>query len=207
MNFKEIIVTRRDTRHFTSAIVPEPVIERALEAAHHAPSVGLSQPWRFVFIESVELRKKIYQNFSKEREKAESIAAKDASLSPEKLAIHRNLKLEAILEAPKGMIVFCEAPPDNSYTIGTTSQKLTFSWSVACAIQNFWLSLTSDKFSMGWVSILNYPELNSDLEVPQHWEPLGYFCIGQPADDYKGKPMLESTGWKSKQESPTVIYR
>lgn len=42
------IAERRDMRHFSGGEVPAEVLARLLEAAHHAPSVGLMQPWRFV---------------------------------------------------------------------------------------------------------------------------------------------------------------
>src|ERR687887_901927 len=44
------IFSRRDVRsHFIEGKnVPNDVIWRILDAAHHAPSVGFSQPWNFI---------------------------------------------------------------------------------------------------------------------------------------------------------------
>ena len=50
------IAERRDMRHFSGGEVPAEVLARLLEAAHHAPSVGLMQPWRFVRIRDAQLR-------------------------------------------------------------------------------------------------------------------------------------------------------
>src|SRR4051794_269489 len=43
-----IIRSRRDVRRFRPDLVPADILDRLLAAAHAAPSVGHSQPWRFV---------------------------------------------------------------------------------------------------------------------------------------------------------------
>lgn len=192
MDLMEAIARRRDTRHFTVDEVPKSVLDRALTAAIQAPSVGMSQPYRFVDI-SASNRQRLLDNFSTQRTLAETQIE-----APERLALHRTLKLEALLDAPILLAVFC-AYPLEQYTLGVIGNQRALEWSCACAVQNLWLALTADGFGAGWVTILDLKRLATQLDVPSHWEPMGVLCIGKPATDYSGKPMLEELGWKSRE--------
>ncbi|KOP25757.1 cob(II)yrinic acid a,c-diamide reductase [Hapalosiphon sp. MRB220] len=202
MELEQCLRLRRDTRHFTKDDVPESVLKKALAAAHCAPSVGLSEPWRFVVIRNQQTKTILKQSFLQLRAKAEA----NLTSEEDKLKLHKSLKLEAIEDAPIGLAVFCEYPKE-SYTIGTVWTEETLKWSCVCAIQNLWLSLTEQGYSAGWVSILDYDQLKQVLGVPDDWEALGYLCIGKPATDYDGQPMLQKLGWKQRCSEPVVIYR
>jgi 5,6-dimethylbenzimidazole synthase len=188
----EAIISRRDTRHFNSEKVPDDVLERALIAALHAPSVGLSQPCRFINI-SDSNRQSLSQNFVNKR-----LLAEDDIDDSDRLALHRSLKLESLAEAPILLAVFCVYPEDE-YTIGIIGNRRALEWSCACAIQNLWLALTAEGYAAGWVTILDLEMVAAKLSVPSNWEPMGIICIGKPATDYGGKPMLEQLGWRSRE--------
>lgn len=203
MDIEQCIRSRRDTRHFCSTPVPDYVVQKALEAAHHAPSVGLSEPWRFVLVRSKERRAQIFDNFERCRQQAEDRLAK----TPERQRLHASLKLEAILSAPVGLAVFCCEPKPEQYILGASTETRTLEWSVACAIQNLWLSLTAQGYGAGWVSILDFKALKQILATPDHWRPLAYLCIGKPATDYDGQPMLQQLGWRQQRPQPIVLSR
>lgn len=202
MELKECLKLRRDTRHFTNDPVPDNFLEEALNAAHMAPSVGLSEPWRFVVIKNDETKRIIKSNFERARANAETTK----NMDKQSLDIHKSLKLEAITSSPMGIAVFSAVDTDG-YILGTSTNRDTLNWSVACAIQNMWLSLTENGYSLGWVSILDYQSLKATLKVPSNWHPLGYLCIGKPADDYDSQPMLQQKGWKKQSDAPTVLFR
>lgn len=204
MELEECLKARRDTRHFLPDPVPQQVLNKALAAAHMAPSVGLSEPWRFVSVESTENRAFVKKLFNEARQKAQKQVADEQDEA--RSALHQSLKLEAILDAPVGLAVFCELPSEN-YTIGVIGTPQTLMWSVACAIQNLWLSLTDQGYGAGWVSILDFEQLKKELDVPEAWLPLGYLCIGKPATDYDKKPMLQNQGWKQRTPEPIVLKR
>ena len=190
MDLFEAIIKRRDTRHFTTDEVPQSVIEICLQAAKNAPSVGLTEPARFLFVDDVNLKQKIYDNFLVESSNAL------AKIKDNKRAeIYKNLQLQGIIEAPLGMIVCSDHRTLKDYTIGVQTMKESIDWSVCCAIQNFWLALTSQGFSLGWVSIMNNRKLKKLINIPDHYKPLGYFCIGKPATNYDNMPMLQQKGW------------
>ncbi len=201
MDLYEAISRRRDTRHFLSDAVPSEILDRALSAAIAAPSVGLSQPWRFIDISSWN-RQLLFDNFAHMRQEAEvGIAV------PEQKQLYQSLKLEALKEAPILLACFCAYPSEDEFTLGIIGQRRSLEWSCACAIQNLWLSLTAEGYGAGWVTILDLPKLKAQLECPLSWEPLGVLCIGKPATDYGQKPMLEQLQWRSPERKIEEFYQ
>ncbi len=200
MNLHDILLMRRDTRHFTTDAVPDEVLQKALSAAHLAPSVGLSEAIRFYLVKEYDVKKSIYELFESENNGIKKALAADAPA----LNKYDTIKLQAILEAPVGMIVTTDYSVLNKFTIGVSGTADTLQWSSVCAVQNMWLSLTEQGYSLGWVSILNYNKLKTLLQLPAHEFPLGYFCIGKPATDYDKQPMLQQIGWKDKASVPIV---
>nr|WP_288833653.1 nicotinate-nucleotide--dimethylbenzimidazole phosphoribosyltransferase [uncultured Flavobacterium sp.] len=198
-NLDEIIKSRRDTRHFTNDAVPDAVIEKALEAGHWAPSVGLTEATKYYLIKSAEIKKAVKDLFLEYDKKA--AACTDDELQKVQ---YQNLKLEAIEDAPLGLVICYDRSVLNHFTIGTVGSNEAIKFSAVCAAQNIWLSLTEQGYSMGWVSILNYYQFKKILGLPEHIEPLGYFCVGKPATNYENQPMLQQLHWKQKTEAPFV---
>lgn len=197
MNLEDILKSRRDTRHFTADEVPDEVIHKALQAGHWAPSVGLTDATRYYLIKSTEVKSAIKDLFLDYNKKAEMLTD-----NPEQKEHYKSLKLEAIEEAPIGLIIAYDRSVLNQFTIGTVGSNEAVKFSSVCAAQNIWLSLTEQGYGMGWVSILNYYQFKKILDLPEHIEPLGYFCIGKPATNYDNQPMLQQLHWKQKSEAP-----
>ena len=196
-NLDDILKSRRDTRHFTADEVPDEVIEKALQAGHWAPSVGLTDATRYYIIKSAEVKSAIKDLFLDYNKKAESLTD-----NPEQKEHYKSLKLEAIEEAPIGLIIAYDRSVLNQFTIGTVGSNEAVKFSSVCAAQNIWLSLTDQGYGMGWVSILNYYQFKKILDLPDNIEPLGYFCVGKPATNYDNQPMLQQLHWKKKSEAP-----
>lgn len=199
MNLDEIIKSRRDTRHFTQDEVPDEVIQKALQAGHYAPSVGLTDATKYYLIKSAEIKKAIKNLFLDYDKKATNLTDDEEQKSQ-----YKALKLEAIEEAPLGLVIAYDRSVLNNFTIGTVGSNEAIKFSAVCAAQNIWLSLTEQGYSMGWVSILNYYQFKQLLGLPENIEPLGYFCVGKPATNYDNQPMLQQLNWKQKQENPIV---
>ena len=196
-NLDDILKSRRDTRHFTTDEVPDDVIQKALQAGHWAPSVGLTDATRYFLIKSNEVKtsiKKLFLDYNKK--------AAELTDNKEQKELYNSLKLEAIEEAPIGLIIAYDRSVLNQFTIGTIGSNEAVKFSSVCAAQNIWLSLTEQGYGMGWVSILNYYQFKKILDLPDNIEPLGYFCIGKPATNYNNQPMLQQLHWKQKSEAP-----
>jgi 5,6-dimethylbenzimidazole synthase len=185
------IYERRDVRSsFTPEPVSEEILGRLLNAAHHAPSVGLMQPWEFIVIRDVSVRRKVHEAFNRAREAASRIYQDD-----EQRARYLNLKLAGILEAPVNMCVLCDPTTGRGHGLGRQTMPETPFYSTVCAIQNLWLAARAEGIGVGWVSIVNVPDLKALLGIPEHIVPVGYLCIGH-VSRFDAQPELESKGWE-----------
>jgi 5,6-dimethylbenzimidazole synthase len=61
----ELFRWRRDVRHFRADPVPPALLDALLRTAALAPSVGLSQPWRFVTVDDPTRRAAVRANFAR----------------------------------------------------------------------------------------------------------------------------------------------
>ncbi|WP_205623563.1 nicotinate-nucleotide--dimethylbenzimidazole phosphoribosyltransferase [Anditalea andensis] len=195
----DILRSRRDTRHFTDEPVPDEVLEKALRAGHMAPTVGLTDATQYYVIKNKEVKQEIKKLFQKYNQKASDLIENETQRDA-----YTALKLEAIVDAPLGLVVGYDRSVLNTFTIGTIASNDTIRFSAVCAVQNIWLSLTEQGYGMGWVSILDHYQFKKLIALPEEVEPLGYFCIGKPATDYGHQPMLQQQGWKQKSAAPTV---
>src|SRR6266542_2711802 len=128
-----VIDSRRDVRAFRRDSVPDPVLERILEAAHHAPSVGFMQPWNFIVIRDLATRARIKDVFLRENERAAENYAGDRA------ALYRSLKLEGLEEAPINLCVTCDRTRGGPHVLGRNTIVDTDLDSTCCAVQHLWL--------------------------------------------------------------------
>lgn len=196
---EELLQLRRDTRHFTADPVPQEVLDKALQAGHMAPTVGLTDATHYYVVRSAEVKAAIKLLFSTANDQAAQLIQDE-----QQKELYRVLKLEAITDAPLGLVICYDRSVLNDFTIGTVASNETLKFSAVCAVQNIWLSLTEQGYSLGWVSILNYYRFKQVLGLNEDMEPLGYFCIGKPATDYNHQPMLQQLGWKTRAPGPKV---
>ncbi len=187
---KQIMLSRRDIRgnKFIKKRIDNDILDEILSAANCAPSVGFSQPWKFVIVKNKEKRDEIYQEFVKENEKAKKIFKNKK--------IYSKLKLEGIKESYLNLAVFYEKPKKE--ILGQTSQKKMGEYSVVCAIQNLWLMARAYNIGLGWVSILNPKKVKKILGIKKEYKLVGYLTLGY-VDEFLDKPELETIGWEKKK--------
>lgn len=196
------IFERRDVRtHFTKREIPPNTLAKILEAAHHAPSVGYSQPWNFILIKEFETRMLVKNSFIREREKSISLL----NGATERQKLYLSLKLEGILESSINICVTYDPKRFGPFVIGRTSISETGVYSVCCAIQNLWLAARVEGIGIGWVSILSVPDLKKILCLPDHVVPIAYLCVGYVSDFYSN-PDLERAGWLDRMALSDVIH-
>lgn len=184
------ILSRRDTRsEFLPDPVPDELISRLLVAAHHAPSVGFMQPWSFILVRDVDVRRQVHEAFAKAHAEA-------ALMFPERLRdTYRALKLEGIMDAPLNICVTCDRDRAGPAVIGRTHIRAMDLYSVACAVQNLWLAARAEGLGVGWVSIFDNGTVQRILNIPKRVVPIAYLCIGR-VRGYHARPELETAGWR-----------
>ena len=191
---------RRDVRHFRPDPVDPALLEACLAAIALAPSVGLSEPWRLVRVESPTARAMARANFS---------AANAAALrgySGEKARLYAGLKLSGMQEAPVQLAVFCDEATQKGAGLGAASMPEMRRYSVVAAIQLFWLAARARGLGVGWVSILDPARLCADLEVPEAWRLVAYLCVGWPEAEAE-RPELEKLGWEARASGLEILTR
>jgi len=196
------VFSRRDVRsHFIDKKIPDDILVKILNAAHHAPSVGFSQPWDFILIKNKTTKLKVKESFTKEREK--SIPLLDNDLERQDKYI--NLKLEGILESDINICVTYNPEKFGPFILGRTSIPETGEYSVCCAIQNLWLAARAEGIGVGWVSILSIEDLRKILNLPDHIKPIAYLCLGY-VNKFEVRPDLEKSGWLKRAILSEVIH-
>ena len=194
------IYSRRDVRsHFTSEPIEDEVLTRILNAAHHAPSVGFSQPWNFILIKDFDTRKKIKESFDIERKRSSKLVEEP------KRSKYLSFKLEGILDSPVNVCVTYDPSRFGPFVIGRSSIPDTGLYSVCCAIQNLWLAARTEGIGLGWVSILSNEILKKQLQLPEHILPVAYLCLGR-VSEFAKKPDLETAGWLDRLELKDVVF-
>jgi len=189
---RDLMEWRRDVRRFLADPVEAAVLDRCLDAFRLAPSVGLSEPWRVVMVESVAARAAALVNY--ESANAEALQG----YSDEKAALYARLKLSGMREAPVHLAVFCDEGTDQGSGLGAATMPETRAYSVVGAITHFWLAARAEGLGVGWVSILDPARLAADLDVPADWRLIGYLCVGWP-EAVADTPELERAGWEARQ--------
>ena len=197
----DLILWRRDIRKFRTDPLPTGSIDRLLRLACLAPSVGLSEPWRFVLVADPVRRQLIRENF--QAANAEALA----SYSGDRAGRYAALKLEGLSEAPVHLAAFAEPDPDQGAKVGRRTMPETVAYSVVTAIHTLWLAARAEGIGVGWVSILDPATIARDLDVPLHWQFIGYFCIGFPMDAAADTPELERANWEKRADPASFVFR
>lgn len=194
----ELIRWRRDVRRFRTDPIAPAVLDELLGLAALAPSVGNSQPWRFVKVNSPARRAAIRRNFEAcNRDALADYAGAQAKLYAE-------LKLAGLDRAPVQLAVFVDEATEVGFGLGRKTMPETLSYSVVTAIHTLWLAARARGIGLGWVSILDPAEVMRILEVPATWSLVAYLCVGYPEEEHL-EPELERVGWQARLDAGRLI--
>lgn len=195
------IYSRRDVRgQFKPDPIPDEILARLLQAAHHAPSVGFMQPWNFLLIRSREVRQQVHQLFLEANREAEAMFE-----TAEKRHIYSSLKLEGILESPVNLVITCDRERAGPVVIGRTHDMAMDVYSSVCAVQNLWLAARGEGVGVGWVSIFDRSKLKQLLNLPAQVTPIAYLCLGY-VEHFFSEPELQSAGWRERLPLEELVY-
>ena len=190
---------RRDVRRgFLPEPIPDELLNRLLEAAHNAPSVGMMQPWRFIVIRDFAVRQAIHEIFLDANQMARD------SYEGEQQKNYAGMKLEGILEAPQNLCIVCDSQSSQGHQLGRRTMPETALYSAVCAIQNLWLAARAEGVGVGWVSILEPNRVRRALEIPEHITLVAYLCLGY-VEAFAGVPDLERSGWEKRTPLEHVL--
>jgi 5,6-dimethylbenzimidazole synthase len=197
---RDLLVWRRDVRRFRRDPLPAGALDGLIELACLAPSVGLSQPWRFVVVDDETVRAAIRRNFATCN--AQALAAQNS----ERAGLYARLKLAGLEEAPSHLAVFADRSTAQGHGLGRHTMPEMIEYSAVTAVHTIWLAARAHGIGMGWVSILDPKMIAELLEVPAEWKFIGYFCLGYPLFD-DTVPELEQMGWEERRLPSSVTIK
>ncbi len=197
---RDLIAWRRDVRRFRAEPLPPGILDRLIALACLGPSVGLSQPWRFVIVDSPERRQAVLDDFTA------CNAAALAAYEGEQAARYASLKLAGLAEAPGQLAVFADRTAETGHGLGRRTMPEMAEYSVVAAITTMWLAARAEGIGMGWVSILDPARIAAILDVPASWRLVGYFCLGFPEGEHI-EPELARAGWEQRRPVESVVLR
>lgn len=198
MNIYEAIYSRRDVRSFRPDPVPDQVLLKILDAAHHAGSVGFMQPWNFIIIRDPQIKRQVHDNFNEQDHRAAE------NYEGSRRELYTSLKLAGILDAPLNLAVTCDHHRGGPHVLGRNTVPDTDVYSTCCAIQNLWLAARAEGVGVGWVSILDHDVVKRILKIPQEVLLVAYLCIGYP-QHFDDQPMLQQAGWRERLSLEDVV--
>jgi 5,6-dimethylbenzimidazole synthase len=198
LRLMQLVAWRRDVRRFRPDPLPTGTLDRLIETACLAPSVGLSQPWRFVTVEDVARREAVRAEFRTCNAEALS------SYAGERAGRYAALKLEGLREAPHQFAVFCDRATEVGHGLGRRTMPEMAEYSVVAAICTMWLTARAEGIGLGWVSILDPARMSALLDVPADWRFIGYFCLGYPLHE-DDRPELERARWERRRQAQSCV--
>lgn len=196
----DLFLWRRDVRRFRTAPLADGLLEDLLATACLAPSVGNSQPWRFVVVEDAVRRRAIAENF--EAANADALA----DYHGEQAKLYASLKLSGLRDAPVHLAVFCDDATADGHGLGKKTMPETLAYSVVGAVQTLWLAARASGVGVGWVSILDPDAATAVLDVPAGWRLIAYLCVGYPEEEHPD-PELVRHGWQDRLALADVLIR
>jgi 5,6-dimethylbenzimidazole synthase len=197
---RDLLAWRRDVRRFRADPLPAGTLERLFEVAALAPSVGLSQPWRFIVVDDPARRAAVRDVFDACNADART------SYRSERAARYAELKLEGLKEAPCQFAVFTDRTTTVGHGLGRRTMPETADYSAVAAISMMWLAARAEDIGMGWISILDPALMNDILDVPKSWRFIGYFCLGYPQEE-SDRPELDRAGWERRRDAQACVLR
>jgi len=198
--FRALLAWRRDVRRFKRDAVSPELVTEVLEEAHLAPSVGNSQPWRFVLVEREDRRARVRASFRAANAQAL------AEYSGARAATYARLKLAGLEDAPVHLAVFCDRDTTQGSGLGRRTMPEMLAYSCVCAVNTLWLAARARGLGVGWVSILDPDAVTAALDVPGDWDLIAYLCIGRPVEAHRD-PELERAGWEARRGLTERVFR
>ncbi|WP_042698070.1 nitroreductase family protein [Thermococcus sp. PK] len=189
MNVLELAKRRRTVRKFKNKKPPIEKLLRALEAAKEAPSGMNAQPWHFVIIESIEMKKQVREICEKgERQFYEKMKGKLGEWLQEKGFTWEKPFLS---DAPYLVLVFADV-------------RAPF------AVQSTWLAvgyllLALEEEGLGTVTYTppNPKEIEELVNTPKYYKLQTILPIGYPDDEkpkYERKALKEVISFEKFEE-------
>jgi 5,6-dimethylbenzimidazole synthase len=180
---------RRDVRRFHPTPVDDALLLHLIALAATAPSVGYSQPARFVRVADPARRAAAIAEYARCNRRALDAYAGS------KRQLYASLKLAGLREAPVHLAVFSDESTVRGSGLGRLQMPETLAYSAVTAVQTLALAARAFGIGVGWVSILDPDRIRTILDVDDEWRLVAYLCIGYPIEEHDDRELARA-GWE-----------
>jgi coenzyme F420-0:L-glutamate ligase/coenzyme F420-1:gamma-L-glutamate ligase len=191
---RSAVTARRSVRSYTADPVDRSVVLRAIAAALTAPAPHHTTPWRFVLVESAEVRARLLDAMAEQW--AEDLRGDGFGQD----AIERRLRRGDLLRQAPYLVVPClVATGSHSYPDlrRAGAERTMFNLAMGAGIENFLVALAAERLGSCWVSSTLFCQdvVRGELELPPDWEPMGAVAIGRAADPPAERPVRDPSDY------------
>ncbi|MER5355004.1 coenzyme F420-0:L-glutamate ligase [Kitasatospora sp. NPDC002551] len=185
---RQAVTQRRTIRAFTAEPVDPGAVRRAVAAAATAPAPHHTTPWRFVLLETPEVRTGLLDAMLAAWRR--DLAELDG-WDEEKIA--RRTARGDVLRAAPYLVVPClvmDGSHDYPDERRATAEREMFTVAIGAAVQNLLVTLAGEGYGSAWVSSTMFcrDTVRSALGLPAHWDPMGAVAVGRPAEPPRTRP-------------------